>query len=89
MVISRAMSLRHGYKIRMSHCVKSVHIRSYSSPHFPHSDCIWRDIEYLSIFSIQSKCGKMRTRVTPNMDTFDALSTGYILIANIRSDFKS
>ena len=45
------------------HCVKRVHIRSYSGPHFshifPHSDWIRRDTEYLSIFSPNAgKCGK-------------------------------
>ena len=32
---------------------------------FPHSDWIWRDTGW-----IQSKCGKIRTRITPNKDTF-------------------
>ena len=51
-----------------SHCVKSVHIRSFSGPHFslifPHSDWIRRDTdygvsEYLSLFSPNAgKCGK-------------------------------
>ena len=35
---------------------------------FPHLDWIRRDAEYLSVFS--PKCGKIRTRITPNMDTF-------------------
>ena len=50
------------------HCVKSVLIRSYSGPHFP----AFGLSEYLSIFTlrIQSRCGKMQTRITPNTDTF-------------------
>ena len=32
---------------------------------FPHLDWIQRDTEY-----IQSECGKIRTRITPNTDTF-------------------
>ena len=34
---------------------------------FPHSDWIRRDTPYLRI---QSVCGKMRTRITPNTNTF-------------------
>ena len=43
------------------HCVKSVRIWSYSGPHFP------------VFFRIQSECGKMRTRITPNMVTLHAV----------------
>ena len=46
------------------HCVKSVRIRSYSGPHFP---VFGLDIR------IQSECWKMRTRITPNTDTFHAV----------------
>ena len=45
-------------------CVKSVRIRSYSGPHF--------SVFGLN-FRIQSECWKMRTRITPNMDTFHAV----------------
>ena len=43
------------------HC-ESVRIRSYSGPHF-------------SAFgvNIQSECGKIQTRITPNTDTFNAV----------------
>ena len=34
---------------RKSRCRKSVHIRSFSGPYFP--KWIWRDTEYLSVFS--------------------------------------
>ena len=40
------------------HCVKSVRIRSYSDPRFSR---------------IRTECGKMRTRMTPNTDTFHAV----------------
>ena len=33
------------------HSMKSVRIWSYSGPHFPHSDRIWRGSPYLSVFS--------------------------------------
>ena len=59
---------------------KCVRIRSYSSPHFPAFGLnterygvygVWRD--EVSVL-IQSKCGKMRTRITPNMDTLYAVN---------------
>ena len=42
---------------------------------FPHSDwilCISPYWDFVS-FRIQSECGKMRTRITPNTDTFHAV----------------
>ena len=60
------------------HCVKSVRIRSYSGPNyshiFPHSDWILRDTEYLP-YSVRMRenAGEMWTRITPNMDFFDAV----------------
>ena len=49
------------------HCMKNVRIRSYSSPHFP---ALGLNTDKLRI---QSKCGKMWTRIDPNMDTFYAV----------------
>ena len=49
------------------HCVKSVRIRTYSGPHFP---AFGLNTEIYLSFRIQSQCVKMRTRITPNMDTF-------------------
>ena len=44
-----------------AHCIKSIRIRSYSGPHIPHifthSDLI-------------QNAEKIRTRITPNIDTF-------------------
>ena len=64
--------------IRIIHWVKRVRIRSYSGPHFsqifPHLDGIRRDTEYLPVFSPNTgKSGKMRTKITPNMDSFYAV----------------
>ena len=42
---------------------------------FPHLDWIQRDRESLRI---QSECGKMRTRITPNTNTFYAVKSSYI-----------
>ena len=57
--------------LRKLHCVKSVRIRSYSGLHFP---CIGLNTErYRVSLCIQSKCGKIWTRITPNTDTFHAV----------------
>ena len=54
-----------------SHCVKSVRIGSVSGPHSP---VLGLNIEIYSLnLRIQSECGKMSTRKTPN-DTFYAVS---------------
>ena len=53
------------------HCVKSVRIRSYFGPRFP---SFGLNTERCSIsLYIQSEWGKMRTRITPNTDTFYAV----------------
>ena len=59
------------------HCVKSVRIRSYSGPYFLAFGLNKeRDSVY---FRIQFECGKLRTRVTPNTDTFCAVLVTIIL----------
>ena len=59
------------HTISLIHCVKSVHNRSYSGPHFP---ALGLNTERYSLsLHIQSECGKMRTRITLNMDTFYAV----------------
>ena len=58
------------------HCVKSVGTRSFSGQYFP---VFGLNTERHEVFLlIQSEFGKIRTRKTPNMDTFQA-----ILIENI------
>ena len=56
--------LRDRYLLDLHH-VKSVHIRSFSGPLFP--------AFYSVNLLIQSEFGKMRTRKTPNTDTFYAV----------------
>ena len=57
------------------HCVKSVRIRSYSGPHFP---AFKLNMERYSVsLRIQFECGKIRTRITPNTDTFHAVISFY------------
>ena len=59
-----------GYHAYMP-CVKSVHIRSYSGPHFPEFGLNRK--RYSVSLRIQSECGKMRTRITPSTHTFYAV----------------
>ena len=54
-----------------THCVKSVCIRGYSSPHFPAFEL--KTEGYEVSLRIQSESGKMRTRITLNTDTFHAV----------------
>ena len=53
------------------HCMKSVRTRSYSGLHFlafgPNTERYWVSLR------IQSECGKVLTRITPNMNTFCAV----------------
>ena len=56
------------YILWIIHCVKSVRIRSYSGPHFP---AFGLSTERYSVsLRVQSECGKMGTRISPNTDTF-------------------
>ena len=53
------------------HCVKSVRIRSYSGPYFT---AFGLNTERYGVsLRIQSNCGKIRTRINPNTDTFYAV----------------
>ena len=55
------------------HYVKSVRIRSFSDLYFP---VFGLNTERYSVFlRIQSGCGKIRTRKTPNIDTFQCSGT--------------
>ena len=48
-----------------------LRIRSYSGPHFP---AFGLNTEgFFVSLRIQSECGKMRARITPNTDTFHAV----------------
>ena len=57
----------------IQHWIKSVRIRSYFGPHFP---AFGLNTERYGVsLHIQSKCGKMRTRITPNTDIFHVIHT--------------
>ena len=60
------------------HCAKSVGIQNYSGPHFSafgkrNTERYSVSLQYTISLSIQSKCGKIRTRITPNTSTFYAV----------------
>ena len=59
-------------KVVHNHCVKSVLIRSYSGPYF--SGFGLNTERYSVSLRTQSECGKMWTRITPNMDTFNTVN---------------
>ena len=70
-VISNFSKMQPPLNARKSHCVKSVRIRSYSGPYFP---AFGLNTERCEVFHrIQSKYGKIRTRITSNTDTFHAV----------------
>ena len=55
----------------MIQCIKSARIRNYSGPYFP---AFGLNTERYGVsLRIQSKCGKIRIRITPNADTFHAV----------------
>ena len=53
------------------HCVKSFCIWSYSGLHFPTFGL--NTERYGVSLRIQSECGRMQTRMTPNTETFHAV----------------
>ena len=62
------------------HCVKTVCIRSYSGQHFTTFSRIrteYGEILRISPYSVEMRknAGKIRTRITPNTETFDAVLT--------------
>ena len=59
------------FKFIDKHCVKSVRIRSYFGPHFLAFEL--NTERYSVSLRIKSECGKMRTKITPNADTFHAV----------------
>ena len=64
------------------HCVKSARIRNYSGPHFP-AFGLNADSRILLSLRIQFECRKMRTRITPNTNTFHTVYTAIQLFKRI------
>ena len=63
------------YSARNDTYVKSIHIRRYSGPRFPTLGLNMKRYS-VSLF-IQSECGNIHTRITPNTDTFYAVRKLY------------
>ena len=63
------------FHLRSKHCIRSVRIRSCSGPHFPAFGL--NTERYSGSLYIHSKCGKIRTRITPNTNTFYAVKWLY------------
>ena len=61
--------------IGICHCVKTVHIWSFSGLHFPEFG-LNTEVYFVNL-RIQSECGKIRTIKTLNMDTFHAVCVTY------------
>ena len=63
------------------HCVKIVHIRSYSGAYSP---AFGLNTERYGVsLRIQSKCGKMWTGITPNTDTFHVVQNSSRYVASL------
>ena len=70
--ISGKLLLCYCTKINVSRYIKSVRILNYSGPYFP---AFGLNMERYSVsLRIQSEYWKIRSRVTPNTDTFHAVS---------------
>ena len=68
---SQLHEISHPIQTPHQHCVKSVRIRCYSGPYFP---AFGLNTERYGVsLRVQSECGKMRTRITSNTDTFYAM----------------
>ena len=64
-------------KFELKQHVKSAFIWNCSGPHFP---TFGLDLERYGVsLRIQSECGKMQTRITPNTDTFHTVLYSIIL----------
>ena len=69
------------------HFVKSVRIRCYSGPYFP---AFGLNTERYSVFlRIQSECGKIRTRIIPNLDTFYVVKCLIFLLKSLSKLLKA
>ena len=68
------------------HCIKSVHIRSFSGSYFPAFRL--NTERYFVSLRIQSKCGKIRTRKTPKRTLFTKWIAELIIYGGIpRKDY--
>ena len=67
--------------VRIFQAFSRIRTRSYFGPlFFPHSPAFGLNTERYSVYSVrmQENEGKMRTRITPNTDTFYAVYISYV-----------
>ena len=68
--------------VRRHHCLKSGRIWSYSAPSFP---AFGLNTEIYSVFlHIQWRCGKIRTRITRNADTFCTVAMCFTFLQPVK-----
>ena len=73
------------FQVVARHWVKSVRIRRYSSPYFP--AFVLSTERYFISFRIQTKCRKIRTRITPNTVAFYAVRGWSRTLESLRMGF--
>ena len=66
-LILALITAKNGQIVTNTRCLKSVRIRSFSGPYFPIFGL--NTERYCASFRIQSECGKIQTRKTPNTGT--------------------
>ena len=70
-MVENVIQIKNGIMINVNNGVKIVPLRSYSGPYFPTFGL--NTERYGVSLCILSECGKIRTRITPNMNTFHAV----------------
>ena len=77
-LLNNRKSKRKTEDLRFKHCVINVRIQNYSGPHFP---ALGLNTERYGVsLHIQSECGKFRTIITPNTDTFHTVEVNVTLL---------
>ena len=64
-------------QLKIKNCVKRVPMWNHSGPYFPVFGLNTK--RYSVSLRIQSECGKIRTRITPNTDAFHAMKITTII----------
>ena len=73
--------------LRVKYCVKSVRIQRFSGPYFPTFGL--NKERHRVPLRVQNECGKIRTRKTPNMDTFHAVKVeGALLVRDLKDGME-
>ena len=81
--LNTTFNLHNSQPAVLIHCVKSLRIRSLSGRYFPAFGL--NTERYSFSLCVQSECSKIRTRKTPNMDTFRAVIILYLEINSLNN----